>query len=180
MHGYQGASVDDIIRMTGVAKSNFYYHFESKEQLAVAVLELRIEDLNSVIVDTFENTERSPSDRLVRFLSAIRESHDELGVVAGCPFGNFAASLPISIENSQCERFRAILSSLFNRLESVSYDCFKEGIERGYFKQDLTASEMASLLVTTLEGLFILAKAHQDPKLVQRGLEIFLKIVILK
>lgn len=178
LHGYQGASVDDIIRKTGVAKSNFYYHFESKEQLAVAVLEMRIEDLNAVISETLENARSTPADQLSSFLSAIVRSHNEFSQVAGCPFGNFAASLPTSQDNAQHERFRAILSSLFYRLEAVSSVCFSAGIEQGYFKQDLTAPEMASLLVTTLQGLFILAKAHQDSHLVERGFEVFSKIVI--
>ncbi len=178
LHGYQGASVDDIIRRTGVAKSNFYYHFQSKEQLAIAVLEMRIDDLNVVIKNTLENSQLSPADRLYGFLTEISKSHTLLSQTSGCPFGNFAASLPTSQDSSQHERFRTILSNLFHRLELISSACFKEGLEQGYFKPDLTAEEMANLLVTTMQGLFILAKAHQDSRLFDRGLQVFLKIVI--
>ena len=36
--GYMSTSVDDLLDATGVARSNFYYHFASKMELAVAVV----------------------------------------------------------------------------------------------------------------------------------------------
>jgi AcrR family transcriptional regulator len=37
--GYAGASLNDVIRMSGVTKGGFYFHFPSKEALALAVLQ---------------------------------------------------------------------------------------------------------------------------------------------
>ena len=36
--GFNSTSVQDILDETAVARSNFYYHFDSKEQLAFEVL----------------------------------------------------------------------------------------------------------------------------------------------
>ena len=38
-NGYQATSVDEILESARVAPSNFYYHFKSKEELAIEVLE---------------------------------------------------------------------------------------------------------------------------------------------
>ncbi|MCX5127581.1 TetR/AcrR family transcriptional regulator [Streptomyces sp. NPDC002812] len=38
-NGYEGASVNEIIRVAAVTKGAFYFHFRSKKDLAVAILE---------------------------------------------------------------------------------------------------------------------------------------------
>src|SRR5437773_6126033 len=37
--GYAGASLNDVIKDSGVTKGGFYFHFPSKEALALAVLQ---------------------------------------------------------------------------------------------------------------------------------------------
>jgi AcrR family transcriptional regulator len=37
--GYTGTSLNELIRATGLTKGGFYFHFRSKEELALAVLE---------------------------------------------------------------------------------------------------------------------------------------------
>ena len=45
--GYRAASLDDILRRSGVAKSNFYYHFAGKLELACAAVDLWAEHLGT-------------------------------------------------------------------------------------------------------------------------------------
>jgi AcrR family transcriptional regulator len=42
-HGYAGTSLNDIIRATDLTKGGFYFHFPSKESLAVACIEFKRE-----------------------------------------------------------------------------------------------------------------------------------------
>jgi AcrR family transcriptional regulator len=42
-HGYGGASVDRIVQTAGLSKGTFYWHFESKEELFLALVEERID-----------------------------------------------------------------------------------------------------------------------------------------
>ena len=37
--GFAGTSIDDVIREVGITKGGFFYHFDSKDHLAVALLE---------------------------------------------------------------------------------------------------------------------------------------------
>jgi AcrR family transcriptional regulator len=41
--GYRGTTVNEVIARTGLSKGTFYWHFKSKEELLVAVLEERID-----------------------------------------------------------------------------------------------------------------------------------------
>src|SRR6202008_2038959 len=42
-HGYRGTTVNDIVARSGLSKGTFYWHFKSKEELLLAVLEGRID-----------------------------------------------------------------------------------------------------------------------------------------
>jgi AcrR family transcriptional regulator len=49
-NGYAGTSLNDVIRATGLTKGGFYFHFESKSELALAVLDqVRADWRNSVL-----------------------------------------------------------------------------------------------------------------------------------
>lgn len=41
--GYRGTTVDDVVAGSGLSKGTFYWHFKSKEDLLLAVLEERID-----------------------------------------------------------------------------------------------------------------------------------------
>ena len=38
-HGYTGAGVQEIVEMSGTSKGSFYFHFPSKEKMAVALVD---------------------------------------------------------------------------------------------------------------------------------------------
>src|SRR5215468_2309537 len=105
--GYLATSVDDIIAEAKVAKSNFYYHFKSKEDLGIAVLEMRCSEFEAARNSTLCNCELMPRERLGSFLRMLfRPKADQHPT--GCPFGNLVAEM-----SEHSERFRCYLSRLF-------------------------------------------------------------------
>ncbi|MFF4699967.1 ScbR family autoregulator-binding transcription factor [Streptomyces chattanoogensis] len=44
-HGYDGATVQEILDKAGLTKGSMYYHFKKKEELAVAVLKEQVMDI---------------------------------------------------------------------------------------------------------------------------------------
>ena len=36
--GYQNTSIDDILATTGVTKGAFYYHFQNKDEMGLAII----------------------------------------------------------------------------------------------------------------------------------------------
>lgn len=43
--GYNAARISDMVRLAGISQGNFYRHFESKDEILVAVLEAPLDDL---------------------------------------------------------------------------------------------------------------------------------------
>ena len=74
--GYQATSIDDIIAGAAVCKSNFYYHFKSKEELGVEVLDQRKDQFKQVMATTLNNEEMMPRQRLESFLELILQAQD--------------------------------------------------------------------------------------------------------
>ena len=50
IRGYNHTSIQDILQAASVTKSNFYYHFESKEQLACEMLAQRMKQFYSFVI----------------------------------------------------------------------------------------------------------------------------------
>jgi TetR/AcrR family transcriptional repressor of nem operon len=168
--GYQATSVDDILSRTGVARSNFYYHFRSKEDLADAVLEMQTAEYARVLQGSLHNADLEPSQRLEHFCRQICLIQTVSRRSDGCPFGNFAAT--IAADDGGMERFRVRLCSAFRQIEAAFQACIQEGVACGQFRSDVPAPEMARFALATLEGLMILAKAHRTPELLEGGLKV--------
>src|SRR5690348_13668149 len=65
VNGYQGTSLDDVLRESGVGKGNFYYYFKSKEELGHAILEGIVDSFVKKTLDScFGDRERLPLLRI--------------------------------------------------------------------------------------------------------------------
>lgn len=73
-HGYHGTSVSDIVAACGVGKGVFYWYFESKEALFVAILEDSLERLRRTQRRAIEGID----DPIERIDAGIRASMDFL------------------------------------------------------------------------------------------------------
>jgi TetR/AcrR family transcriptional repressor of nem operon len=171
--GYQQTSVDEILERSGVKKSNFYYHFKSKEELALKVLDLRIEEFESdVIYTTLRDASLSPKKRLHKFYERVKAFHQSLKCRAGCPFGNLA------IEMSDVnEKFRKRLGLFFERWERTIENCIKEGVENGDFRSDLNPALTAGLILSQLEGAIMMVKTYKTLDPLAKGAQSVLKLL---
>jgi AcrR family transcriptional regulator len=67
--GYAGTSLNDLIRRSGLTKGAFYFHFESKEALALAVFEHKHQQMMTQLM-TGVTTHSRALDQLVGMLHA--------------------------------------------------------------------------------------------------------------
>lgn len=157
--GYNSTSVDDIVAASGVSKSNFYYHFPSKEDLGIAVLAARREELEQMMNSTLRDRERSPAGRLAAFFAAILDHQESMLDHHGCPFGNLVAEV-----TEHSERIRCFLSGLFADLAREIADVIRLGQATGDFRDDFDAGEMAQLVLQTLQGMQLIIKCDRNPE----------------
>ena len=79
--GFCSTSINDIIQATGVKKGNLYFHFPSKEELSLAILEEANKEFATFLSRSLQG--ERPLDRLSKFLDAVFEKHRRARFVGG-------------------------------------------------------------------------------------------------
>lgn len=74
--GYAGTSISDVIRAAGVTKGGFYFHFASKEALALAVLRYKQEQWAGRVLAATMRHERA-IDQLRAMVDSLCELHEQ-------------------------------------------------------------------------------------------------------
>jgi AcrR family transcriptional regulator len=87
--GYHAAGVDRVIAEAGIAKTTLYRHFESKEDLIVAVLRRIDEGFRQEMRRDVEQRTSDPKKKLLATFDFL-ESWFESATFCGCPFMNAA------------------------------------------------------------------------------------------
>jgi TetR/AcrR family transcriptional regulator, transcriptional repressor for nem operon len=173
LNGYNNTSVDDLLKNIGVTKSNFYYHFKSKEELGLIILEKRIEDYEiKFLSKTLGNKSVSPEKRLKKYYKEVTTYHKNLDCRRGCPFGNLALEMSDSNEN-----FRLRLSKFFEYWQKIIEGCIKEGIKKKEFRDDLSYKSISQLILSHLEGAILIAKTQRSLLPLSRGSKTILKLL---
>jgi TetR/AcrR family transcriptional repressor of nem operon len=169
--GYDGAALSDLMRATGLEKGGIYRHFESKEELAGDAFD----HAWKIAMDTrFQGTEEIPNsvDRLKEIVQNFRDRRAGL-VPGGCPLLNTA--IDSDDGNPQLRgKARRALSSWLDRMQSIAED----GKRRGEVRSEVDSRELATLIITTLEGSLMLSRLQRkdDPRNVAcRHLEDYLE-----
>ena len=147
--GYDGAALSDLMRATGLEKGGIYRHFDSKQQLAAEAFD----HAWKLAMDArFEGTHEISNavDRLKQIVRNFRDRRAGL-VPGGCPLLNTA--IDSDDGNPQLRaKARQALSSWLDRLEAIA----EEGKRRGEVRSDVDSAKLAMLIVSTLEGSFMI------------------------
>lgn len=70
-HGYDGTTVRTIAKDADLTVPSIYYHYENKQGLLVALLDLSVDDVLERTYAAIEEAGSSPSDRLGAFVEAV-------------------------------------------------------------------------------------------------------------
>ncbi len=171
--GFQPTSLDEVLEQSGVCRSNFYYHFKSKEDLGLAVLARQAERFEeSVIRGILENRKESPRRRLALLFDRLICDLRADAYRSGCPFGGLAAEL-----SGLHPEFQSRLSAFFRRWEDAVAQCLREGVARGEFRGGLDALQAATALVSQIEGAVLLTKTHGHGGPLEGGAHVMLVLL---
>jgi len=161
--GFEAMGINSILEAADVSKSNFYYHFKSKEDLCLAALDAMQEYFFSQCLEPFLSDKSwSPRQRLERFLQSARERMESECCQKGCPFVNLATET-----SDFLPAFRERISAFFERYQQRLADCIREGIARGEFRSDISPGVAAQVLLASMSGTLVLAKVHKEPQVMR-------------
>jgi AcrR family transcriptional regulator len=89
-NGFRETSLADIAEAARVPVGNVYYYFKTKDELAEAVMERRLEEFCAARAEWDRGS--SPKERLLAFVDSIQANREQLAR-GGCPLGGLCAEL---------------------------------------------------------------------------------------
>jgi TetR/AcrR family transcriptional repressor of nem operon len=159
--GYSALGVAEICTTAGVPKGSFYYFFESKQALALTVIDEHWASQRRQWVELL-GSDRDPLQRLRDVFEATelvqRTGQQKVGQVVGCLFGNLALEL-----STQAEEIRGRLQEIFEAQIDLIEQVVIEAKELGRVGPSVDTREAARSMIAQLEGRALLAKLLNDP-----------------
>ena len=159
LHGYSALGVAEICKAAGVPKGSFYYFFESKEALALAVIDEEWEEQRREWSRALHG-DAEPLQRLRQLFEAteagLRVGQSSCGTVSGCMFGNLTLEL-----SNQAEAVRERLQQIFDAQVEMVEEVIAEAARRGDVSVRDTR-ESARSVVAHLEGQVLFAKLYNN------------------
>jgi TetR/AcrR family transcriptional regulator, transcriptional repressor for nem operon len=153
--GFAGTAISDLMQATGLEKGGIYRHFESKQELAEDAFDYA---WNAATESRFAGVDEIPNavDRLKQFIINFRDRRTGL-VPGGCPLINTGVEADDSNPLLHA-KVRQALAKWLDRLEAV----IKDGQRQGDIRRKFDAEELATLIVSNLEGALLLGRLQRS------------------
>lgn len=160
--GYQATTVDQIVERSRVARPTLYAHFETKEDLGLAYLQLRRQEDTQAIKDVIRH-EKAPEGRFLAIISYVGKTILQSNY-RGCRFFNVIAELqtasnPLVKEaRLYIEKFREIIRDVVLELKASGKQYKTLDVDR--------VTETYYLLVC---GAIMGSQEYEDPWPIERA-----------
>ncbi len=168
LSGYHATGLDKIIKVAKITKGNFYYHFKSKEILAVETLDWQFKHIYNDIQDQVLSKQKSPLDTLFLLFDLManrqKKQHQE-GQICGCYFGNFTLEL-----SAESLLIREKVKSIFQQYAELIENLLNQAIKKKEISLTLDTAIMSHVILGQIEGAILLDKANQQPQQVEQSL----------
>lgn len=149
--GVRAVGIDRIIAEADVAKMTLYNHFASKDDLILAVLEHREQEVNQMFADSIARHVRKGKSNLEAFFATLKDWFKSPGF-RGCSFIN------ASVELADCDHPASQFACEHKRRQNKMIALYAEEMagER--------ASSLAPALSLLVEGAIVTAAMERSPK----------------
>jgi TetR/AcrR family transcriptional repressor of nem operon len=166
--GFAATTVDEICETAGFTKGGFFHYFESKEHLGKAVLDRYVSAMFQAVEHASFLKKRDPLRRVYGYVDFVIQISKDPTVQNGCLLGTFAQEL-----SDTHPEIRSLCAQHFGRWT----EAFKRDLDAAKAKYaqraTLDTQGLAEHFIAVLEGSLILAKAKQEPDVIENNLAHF-------
>jgi TetR/AcrR family transcriptional repressor of nem operon len=157
-HGFESTGINAILEEADVTKSNFYYHFKSKEDLCLEALDTMCESAFAQGIEPiFLDKKLSPKNRLRKMFDTIEMHLTDTQCAIGCPFVNLAAET-----SDFYPEFQKRLAAHFGQYAKLIASCYQEGVKKGEFTNAIGSAQAAQMILCLINGTILMAKVQKD------------------
>lgn len=146
--GYLTTSIDDIIATTKVTKGAFYYHFKTKDEMGLAIInELLHPTMKEAFILPLKNSS-DPQKDIYKMLRHLLLENPVLKTAYGCPAANFTYEM-----TPWNAHFSEALSGLTSEWENALRSSVNNGKKSGRIRMDVKATDVAYFIMSGYWGI---------------------------
>ena len=149
--GYNAFSYKDLAEAVGIRTASIHYHFPSKADLGVAIMDRYTDDLSQALSSI--DADALESQAKLREFIALYSQTKRCGAICLC--GSLASDRETLPEQLQEAVTRYLVSS-----EAWLTQTLQHGVEQGEFTLTVEAPDLAASLLSSLQGGLILSRAR--------------------
>ncbi len=158
--GFQGVSIDDILKKTTLTKGAFYHQFPTKLDLGYALVD---EVIKPMIIDRWiaplEKYE-NPLDGILVQMKTLIGGCEPAHLRLGCPLNNLVQEMS-PIDKGFHKRLQIALNLWIDEMDKH----LKRAKKSGFLKADVKTKQVAHFIVMSHEGFYGMLKGLDDPKI---------------
>jgi AcrR family transcriptional regulator len=150
---YQTTSIDEIIATTKVTKGAFYYHFKTKDEMGIAIInEIVKPTMEEAYIFPLKNAAK-PIEQIYAMMTSLLLETPYLKPAYGCPAGNLIQEMcPWHTE------FTKALNGLVHDWKTAIENCLQKEIEKGTIAKNTNVKQVAQFVISSYWGIRNLAK----------------------
>ncbi len=141
--GYHASTMDDLVRESGLSKGSLYWHFRSKEEVFLALLD----SFATEIYGDWDALAEADGDAIETLRQEIQASVDR--------FSNQRVFLMAWVEFLSHPAARERMSEVYRVSRAKLAKIIKAGRRAGTLRPGAPAEQIAAALVAAIEGLFL-------------------------
>lgn len=156
LYGYNGCSMNDIMKATGLKKGGIYNHFSSKDEIALAAYNYSY----GLVIKRFRSSldvVETAQEKIYAIIETYASLIDEPTMKGGCPIFNTAVDA-IDFHPSLAAKAKEGI----NRLQRYIEIKIEQGIEAGAFNKNCQPDRIASMMIIHLEGAIIMSRVSEN------------------
>jgi len=161
-YGYSGTTLDRVIERSGITKGSFFYHFDSKADLAHALIQQFAANDEATLRATLAEAEARSDDPLEQVVAFVELFEKEMagleGPHPGCLFASYMAESELfgpetlAVARDAMELWKVVLGEKFAQVMETHPPAF-----------EVDPQSVADGITVVFEGSFILSKTYRDP-----------------
>ncbi|MBU2570022.1 MAG: TetR/AcrR family transcriptional regulator [Gammaproteobacteria bacterium] len=155
--GYHGTGLKEILDAVKIPKGSFYNYFGSKENFGAEVIQHYIEPFIKQLDTYLEHSNGDALSALKRYYRDLIAETEKQNFKGGCLLGNLMGE--IGDTSKICQK---ALQSAVTRYRNIMRSALAQAQQQGTVRSDLTAEEMADLLLNTWQGALLRMKIEQS------------------
>jgi AcrR family transcriptional regulator len=156
MKGFDGTTMSDLTKTTGLTKGALYGNFADKEDIAMEAFKYSIRKVKK-LVSAKVSSASTFKKQLVALLEFYAEYVNKPPVPGGCPLLNSA----IEADDHRLS-MRKIVSKELNSTVDFIASLLRKGIKAGEFVNTVNEHELAYVLFCSVEGALMFSRVERS------------------